>query len=255
MTDTHNRSAHLNTLSRWSTIICGSILILIGGTLLGGVTIPAELVGPLLICSALLAFLGALSFTAFAVTEGLKPQEPQDALERRRKVSPVPGIKLPLFFVALATATASSYAAHIFVWNPQVAVPGLEISEIYRQLVAAHEFSQRLVVLQGIVSAVPLALAVPTHLWLRKKLTYSPARAVGLCSAAAALSLTNLWLSWGWHMGMGLADTFGISGGDYAPTKIFMPLALVLFSLAALYFTLRPVPNHRPNLWQEETAA
>lgn len=254
MPDLHNRSTRINTIARWATIICGSLLALTGGAVFIGLPIPTGAAEPLLVLIALCLLAVAISVITFAVTEAIRPQDPVEVLERRRKVNPVPGAKLPFLFIALTLALAVFYTAHVFVWNPLVARPGLELDEIYRQMKEAGEFSQRVVVLQGIVSAIPLAILVPLHMHLRKNIAYSPARAIGLCSAAATLSLTNLWFGWGWHMGMGIADTFGISGGDYAPTKVFMPLALMLLFLSTLYFTFKPIQSHRPQQWDEETA-
>lgn len=254
MPDLHTPSTRINTIARWATIICGSALALTGGAAFGGLPIPTEAADALLIFLALCILAEAISFITFAVTEAIRPQDPVEVLERRHKVNPVPGAKLPLLFITLTLALAVFYTAHVFMWNPLVARPGLELDEIYRQLKEAGEFSQRVVVFQGLVSAIPLAVLVPLHMRLRKNIAYSPARAVGLCSAAATLSLTNLWFGWGWYMAMGIADTFGIGGGDYAPTRIFMPLALMVLFLSALYFTFKPIRSHRPQQWEEETA-
>lgn len=179
----------------------------------------------------------------YTATELTRPRpSPQEHLQTRTFL-PTPAWALPLFGIFLALCTIIFYGFYALVWNPLAKAPGLTLAEIYRQMKVANEFSAGVIITTGVVALIPL-IAVPfVHMACRHIPSYSPLRALGLCAAFVWMSLTIIWWGWGFHMGMGLADTFGTHGGDEAPGASIMPLVttgLFILGLAGLVAPVNP---------------
>ncbi|MGV3324611.1 hypothetical protein ACED90_03840 [Rothia sp. 11254D007CT] len=145
---------------------------------------------------------------------------------------PTPGVRLPLSFCGLGLVLAIYYGLHVFWWNPLATAPGYTLSEIYSILSEANQFSLLVVIVWGFIVALLLAALPNVHEWLRGMASYSTTRAIGFCSLAVATACFLLFLGWGWHMGMGLADTFMTSGADHSPTAV--PFGVAVLALGAL---------------------
>ncbi|MFJ4028802.1 hypothetical protein ACIPWF_15620 [Paenarthrobacter sp. NPDC089989] len=136
-------------------------------------------------------------------------------------------------FVAVV-AYAVIGAVQILVWNPLEAVPGMSLAEIYSTVDRAKESLAIPLVL--VWSAIGIALGAAV-------LVAALRRPIGV-RTVLALVLLVLILGAPSHLmasfpaGMGLADTFAISGGDYSPwgRLLYGVSALSLISLATLTF-------------------
>ena len=126
----------------------------------------------------------------------------------------------------LVVAYAAWAAFQILVLNPLAAVPGMSVGDVHAAMTAAEQWTGPASVYAplgvGVLLAVGMFLVVIS--------TGTPA----ITTVAAYLALLVLgapgyfWASFG--VGMGLADTFNIGGGDHSPWS----LPLYAVSLAAL---------------------
>ncbi|MDO4898256.1 MAG: hypothetical protein Q3965_03010 [Rothia sp. (in: high G+C Gram-positive bacteria)] len=130
---------------------------------------------------------------------------------------------------------------HIFRWNPLAAAPTTSLAEIYRQMSAAGEFSPTAVTFAFALAGIVQAASIALHFFFCTRPGYTRLRAFGWCLLGIWGSLLVLWLFAGWHIGMGLADTYAISGGNHARLSA-TSIRLVLLSLfvTALICLLRP---------------
>ncbi|WP_326502546.1 hypothetical protein [Rothia nasimurium] len=177
-------------------------------------------------------FTGLAALLGVGLTEILRDWPAAHTATSRLQVKPTPGVRLPLTFCALGLLLAIYYGLHVFWWNPLTAAPGYQLSEIYSILGQAGEFSLTVILVWGLIVALLLVALPNVHEWLRGMASYSTLRAVGFCSFALSAICFLLSLGWGWHMGMGLADTFMIAGYDSSPT--FIPFGIALLALGAL---------------------
>lgn len=195
--------------------------------------------------SAIVFLVAAIAVVA---TELMRPHpSPQEHLQTRTFL-PTPAWALPLFGIFLALCTITFYGFYSLVWNPLAKAPGLTLAEIYRQMKVANEFSAGVIITTGVIALIPLAAVPFVHMACRHIPSYSPLRALGLCATFVWMSLTIIWWGWGFHMGMGLADTFGTHGGDEAPGASIMPLVTTGFFILGLagLVTPRQPPQIRP---------
>lgn len=115
--------------------------------------------------------------------------------------------------VLAVTAYAAVAAVQILVLNPLAAVPGRTLDEIRAEMDAAGEILlwEPVVFILGIGVALAVVVAV---LSIR-------GRAHPIVPAMSFLALLMLgalgYFAASFGVGMSLADTFGISGGDYSP--------------------------------------
>ena len=124
----------------------------------------------------------------------------------------------------LVTAYAGLAALQILVLNPLAAAPGKELHQIHADMAAVGE-SVSTPMAVGILS-VGVGLAVATFVLIAVTREATPLAAliaylVLLMFGAPAYFMASF------GAGMGLADTYGISGADYSPWA--RPLYLVSF--------------------------
>lgn len=245
-------SERINGVARWALIASlavGSFLFIAPFSIFD--SLPPTAYYALLGGSAIVFLVAAI---AVAATELMRPRpSPQERLQARTYL-PTPAWALPLFGVFLALCTITFYGFYSLVWNPLAKAPGLTLAEIYRQMEAANEFSAGVIITTGVVALIPLVAVPFVHMACRHIPSYSPLRALGLCAAFVWMSLTIIWWGWGFHMGMGLADTFGTHGGDEAPGASIMPLVTTGFFILGLAGLVAPV-NPRKYAHHTRTSA
>lgn len=183
-----------------------------------------------------LSFLaGAAALLGVGISEIFRSSPAAEAKTSKLQRKPTPGVRLPLAFCALGLALAIYYGLHAFWWNPLAAAPGYSISEIYSLLRETNQFSLAVVIVWGFIVVLLVAALPNVHEWLRGIPHYSTKRAIGFCSLAVAAACFLLFLGWGWHMGMGLADTFMTSGADHSPTAVPFGVATLLLGALGIY--------------------
>lgn len=180
-------------------------------------------------------FAGAAALLGVGISEIFRSSPATEAKTSKLQVKPAPGVRLPLTFCVLGLLLAIYYGLHAFWWNPLAAAPGYSISEIYSLLREANQFNLFVVVVWGFIVGLLLAALPNVHEWLRGMASYSTLRAVGFCSFALSAICFLLSLGWGWHMGMGLADTFMTTAGDTSPTAVPFGVATLLLGALGIY--------------------
>jgi len=151
-------------------------------------------------------------------------------------------IGISLAFCAAIVAITVVGRMHVYVWNPLARMPGMTLDEIYAALAAAREMPYPLVAemwtgFWGIVALVFPVFAFVPHRGLRRLLTVRRLIGLGLVGIAfTAWGVTML----GFGMGMGMADTFAISGADAAPFGRLIGLAGVGCACVAVLLGLLP---------------
>lgn len=142
-------------------------------------------------------------------------------MKRSTQLINVAGLTAVLLYAALGVL-------NILVWNPLAAMPGMELHEIYAEVEAASETTGFGVVAAfGVIGAL-LGLAAAVTFWTRRREATS---AVVLAVYLTLLCLGGFGYFWAsFPMGMGLADTFAIGGGDKTGT------GFVLMGVSALAF-------------------
>ncbi len=185
--------------------------------------------------AAVLSFLaGAASLLGVGITE-IFHSTSAETKTSREYVKPTPGVRLPLSFCGLGLVLAIYYGLHVFWWNPLATAPGYTLSEIYSLMKETNQFSLFVVVVWGFFVALLLAALPNVHEWLRGMASYSTKRAIGFCSLSVAIACFLLFLGWGWHMGVGLADTFITTGGEHSPTAIPFGVATLVLGALGIY--------------------
>ncbi|MDQ0095323.1 hypothetical protein [Paeniglutamicibacter psychrophenolicus] len=137
-------------------------------------------------------------------------------------------------------------ALQILVWNPLAAVPGATLAEIRAQMAGAREHAGTPLVVAWSLTGILLGAGVLVAA-LRRKI--SAAGAVTLSLLLIVLGAPSIMVA-SFPSGMGLADTFGISGGDHAPwgALLYLASAAALLLLLVLFLVRRrprpiPVPS------------
>jgi hypothetical protein len=129
----------------------------------------------------------------------------------------------------LVAGYAVAGALQVLVWNPLAAVPGATLAEIHAVMDGANESLAMPAVLIWAATGTVLA-AVALIAALRRSISGKTAAALDLL--LLVLAAPSHWMA-SFPAGMGLADAFAISGGDYAPWgKVLYTVSAV--SLVAL---------------------
>ena len=226
----------LNVAFRWLLIGSAAVFALAISVALA-LPFPASIqFASLINWAAGLSFLaGAAALLGVGISEIFRSSPATEAKTSKLQRKPTPGVRLPLAFCALGLALAIYYGLHAFWWNPLAAAPGYSISEIYSLLRETNQFSLAVVIVWGFIVVLLVAALPNVHEWLRGMPHYSTKRAIGFCSLAVAAACFLLFLGWGWHMGMGLADTFMTSGADHSPTAVPFGVATLLLGALGIY--------------------
>ncbi|WP_237207131.1 hypothetical protein [Rothia nasimurium] len=226
----------LNAVFRW--LLIGSAAVFALATS-GAIALPHPAsiqFASLINWAAGLSFLaGAAALLGVGITEIFRGSSAAEPKTNTLQGKPTPGVRLPLTFCVLGLLLAIYYGLHAFWWNPLAAAPGYTLSEIYSLLKETNQFSLLVVVVWGFFVALLLAALPNVHEWLRGMASYSTKRAIGFCSLAVAIACFLLFLGWGWHMGVGLADTFITTGGEHSPTAVPFGVATLVLGALGIY--------------------
>lgn len=148
--------------------------------------------------------------------------------------------------VVLGTAAVTAYALigilTILVLNPLAAVPGSDLAQINETMRAANESMAPIFVCVTLLLGPIGAVIIAAVAWTRNRRAGSLAVTylVILLFGAPAYMMASF------PAGMGLADTYGISGADYAPTGYVLYLVSCAAGIALLVtVALRPLLNRR----------
>lgn len=142
----------------------------------------------------------------------------------------------------LVTVYAVVGALHIMVWNPSAAVPGATLAEIRAEMAVAHEYAGTHLVVAWAVAGILLGAGLLFAALLRK---ISAAGATILFLLVIVLGAPSMMFA-SFAPGMGLADTFDISGGDHAPWGSLLYLASTVALLVLVLFLVRNHPRATP---------
>lgn len=141
--------------------------------------------------------------------------------------------------VLAVTLYAAFAAVQILVLNPLAAAPGLTLDDIRADMHGANESLGEEVVFLVLGLGVALAVAIGIIVMLRS----SPPRLATLLFLAILTMGVPAYFIASFAAGMGLADTYGISGADYSPwSRILYIVSLGSFVAAvtlAVLTTLR----------------
>lgn len=124
-------------------------------------------------------------------------------------------------------------ACHSLVWNPQAAVPGATLGEIYAALDAAGETLGAPRVIAWSFVGVVLAVVGLVGTILERA---PRARHVIACYLAVLVLAAPSHMFVAFTGGMGIADAFATSGGDHAPWggMLYVASGLALLALLGL---------------------
>lgn len=189
----------------------------------------------------------------YFVTELKQPTRSIEQVRANRISSPPPGWRGLALTGVIWLLGMGLLATFDFYWSPLAAAPHLTFQEIYDQMKLAQEFSPKLVITAGSIALLIQLGVGALHLLWCEVASYTGTRAIGWLALGTWFSLTVAWLAWGFHMSMGLADTFAISGGDYAVApSILVSVIMTALFLTGIYGLLRPAPRHSaPSALQE----
>lgn len=232
----------LNVVFRWLLIGSAAVFALATSVAIA-LPHPASIqFASLINWAAGLSFLaGAAALLGVGLTEIFRGSPVTEARTSKLQVKPTPGVRLPLAFCVLGLLLAIYYGLHAFWWDPLAAAPGYTLSEIYSLLREANQFSLAVVIVWGLIVVLLVAALPNVHEWLRGMASYSTKRAIGFCSLSVAIACFLLFVGWGWHMGMGLADTFMTTGGEHSPTAVPFGVATLVLGALGIYGLFVPV--------------
>ncbi len=147
-------------------------------------------------------------------------------------------LTIALAGTAIVVAYAVWAAIHILVVNPLAAMPGYTVGEIYDAMTAARQWSGPVGVYVAL--AIGPALAIATLIITIRRRDFSLASIVSVYLALIVLGAAG-YFSASFDIGMGMADTFQINGGDYSPwaTPLYVLsfaalVALIVFGASVL---------------------
>ncbi|MGJ8722602.1 MAG: hypothetical protein ACSHW9_12230 [Salinibacterium amurskyense] len=142
---------------------------------------------------------------------------------------------------------------NIYIWNPLAKAPGLTLDEIYAAMTAAGELGP---------DPLPWIWAI---FWPLVALAFAGLTAVptfaniitirGMLIINCVILSVAIFFHWfaGFSMGMGLADTFFVSGADAAGPGMLLSIAGQLFAVAALFLAIAPKRTNAGRLPEQTT--
>lgn len=135
--------------------------------------------------------------------------------------------------VVAITAYAGVALMQILVWNPEAAVPGLTADEVWRGVGAANQGPPNAFVI-GVLAVGPLLALV--FLVLSAVIDLGVWATVASYLGLLATGMAGYFVA-SFGPGMGLADTYLISGGDYAlgGVLLYAVSVLAMVGLFALF--------------------
>lgn len=197
-----------------------------------------------LLATAGLGLLFLVAGVLYFTTELKQPTRSIEQVRANRISSPPPGWRGLALTGVIWLLGMGLLAAHFFYWNPLAATPYLSLQEIYDQMKLAQEFSLKAVITAGSIALLIQLGVGALHLLWCEVASYTGKRGLGWLALGTWFSLTVAWLAWGFHMGMGLADTIAISGGDYSVApSIIVSLVMSALFLTGIYGLLSPAPR------------
>ena len=146
--------------------------------------------------------------------------------------------------VLLVTAYAALAAVQILVLNTLAAAPGLTLDEIGSAMSDAGEGLGEGAVFAILGIGVALALATAVVCIARRAHPVVPA----MTFLALLMCGTIGYFVASFGAGMALADTFGISGGDYSPWAQPLYAISVLAALALVVGAIATAARRRPSV-------
>lgn len=206
-----------------------------------------------LLVTAGLGLLFLVAGVLYFITELKQPTRSIEQVRANRISSPPPGWRGLALTGVIWLLGMGLLATHFFYWNPLAATPYLSLQEIYAQMKLAQEFSLQAVIIAGSIALLIQLGVCALHLLWCGVASYTGMRGLGWLALGTWFSLTVAWLAWGFHMGMGLADTFALTGGDYAVApSILVSVIMTALFLTGIYGLLRPAPRRpAPSALQE----
>ncbi|MBH0054526.1 hypothetical protein I6E74_10150 [Salinibacterium sp. SWN139] len=142
---------------------------------------------------------------------------------------------------------------NIYVWNPLAKVPELSLDEIYAAMDAAGELQAD--VFSWIWAIFwPLAAVVFTAI-TTSRIFANIVTLRGMLVASLALLSAAIFFQWfaGFSMGMGLADTFAIGGGDASSPGMLLGIFGQFCIVAALFLAITPKRTNAGRLPEQTT--
>ncbi|CAO1650473.1 hypothetical protein I6E81_09865 [Salinibacterium sp. NG22] len=142
---------------------------------------------------------------------------------------------------------------NIFIWNPLTKAPGLTLDEIYAAMTAAGELGP---------DPFPWIWAI---FWPLVALAFAGLTALptfaniitvrGMLILSCVILSVAIFFHWfaGFSMGMGLADTFFVSGGDAASPGMLLSILGQLLAVAALFLAITPKRTNAGRLPEQTT--
>lgn len=179
------------------------------------------------------AFAGVVTALLLAAG-GPRGQLPQ------RPLATVPRVGLSSTFALLVVGVVVVGVLHILVWNPLAKLPGLSLDEISAAMAAAQQPSGIVMVAAWAALFVSAALAFPVCCSLKRFAgPRSTRRIVVAGTMLVATAGATQWLA-GFTMGMSLADTFSISGGDVAISGWLLRAVSLVGMIVAVFAAFVP---------------
>ncbi|WP_146070329.1 hypothetical protein [Arthrobacter sp. GMC3] len=148
---------------------------------------------------------------------------------------------LGLPFVVVIVAVVVIGTLHIVLWNPLAKVPGMSLDEIHSRMAVAGESPGNLMMFLWVGFSLFLAAALVLACALPRMAGFFTARRI-VVAGLVGIGITCFFHSFaGFSMGMSLADTFDVSGGDSAPSGPVVAVLGLLAAVAALLLAVVPV--------------
>ncbi|MBM7831398.1 hypothetical protein JOE59_002103 [Agromyces cerinus] len=218
---------------RWAVSLGVAVLAVPVLAVLSVALVPAMMLG------------GMLAGVAIAIFAAALPAETDPELRRTRPGLPARlGTRATAFVGAVVVLGGAAFAVvHILVWNPQSKVPALSLPEIYAQMADRGEPAGPSVAYALVWAAtwVPLGLLflATAAFGNRGILRRLDARRIARASLVAVVGIGfTQWVA-GFSMGMSIADTFAVSGGDSAVSGLLLTAAA---TVAGVIVALRVLP-------------
>jgi len=204
----------------------------------------------------------AIVLSGLGVAAGIRAVRAVRHINRRSIGKPLLWVVLALvvFLAALLMLTSTWFIAplalsavligvlDILWWNPVAKMPGMGLAEIHAAMETAGESPGTFFVWVWAGTAVAAAMAFLVACTLPRLagfLTLRRIYVIGLLLLGCASS-SHFLVGFGMGMGMALAGTFDISGGEAAVGGLALSIAGQLAWVAALFVALKPGPASQP---------